>query len=336
MKNKTVTIKRTLKALAITAFCFNFGVVGPTATTIGAAAGPRTPQVQKPSTIRPLFDKANLKKALHQSNASKYDTAIRNIAALESAPLKTEADVKKALDILQRNELDNSMLLGKGFTIAINVSSFKTGVQAEAKRLSSKVFVSQMRSKSLSISKIGGFNDLKRTLKQRFDGDSTMLKRVAARLNQASKQKGISFSQPSSAPKTGRFAASFLGGKSRSNSFLPTTAARSTLIDTPDASSIGTNASYGEPSQIDPITGSILVGIAMGAAAFLITEYAFEKKEDLEEDPETGVSQMGQCLDDAKTARRRCLSRAGGNVFAQAGCWAEWLIDEAACLLLPL
>ena len=50
MKSKTVTISRTLKALAITAFCFNFGVVIPTAPMLGAVGqgarnqGPDTPE----------------------------------------------------------------------------------------------------------------------------------------------------------------------------------------------------------------------------------------------------------------------------------------------------
>ena len=134
MKSKTVTISRTLKALAITAFCFNFGVVSPTAPMLGAAARAQETKAQILQRIRPIIDRANTKQALYQANATKYDTAIRNISALQQAPLKTEADVKKALDIMQRNDIDDSMVFGKGFTLAINLSSFKAGVRADAGR----------------------------------------------------------------------------------------------------------------------------------------------------------------------------------------------------------
>ena len=185
MKSKTVTVSRIVKALAIMAFCFNFGVVAPTAPMLGASAKAQDLRAQRLQRLRPIIDRANAKQALHQANGAKYDTAIRNISALEQAPLKTEADVKKAIDILQRNEIEDSMVFGKGFTIAINLSSFKAGVRAEADRLSAKGVVAQIKSKSLSPSRIGGFNDLKTTFKRQLDGDAAMLKRVGARLQEA-------------------------------------------------------------------------------------------------------------------------------------------------------
>ncbi len=339
MKSKTVTISRTVKALVITAFCFNFGVITPIAPMRGAAARAQETNAQRLQRLRPIFDRANAKQTLHQTNATKYDTAIRNISALEQAPLKTEADVKRAIDILQRNEIADSMVFGKGFTVAINLSSFKTGVRAEASRLTAKGVVAQIKSKSLSLSRIGGFNDLKTTLKRQFDGDAAMLKRVGARLQQVSKQRGISFSSPNSAPGKDVAAAFALrppGGKSRSNPFIPAFSYHSAPADTLTTSSVRTDASSSEPPQFDPITGGVLAGIALAALAYVIVKYAEEKADDLEEDPDTGVSQMGECRTEAKNDRRRCLRNANGDFFREAGCWAAYVVDEAACLLLPL
>jgi hypothetical protein len=329
MKSKTATISRTLKALAITAFCFNFGALGPTAPMLGAAASAQESKTQKFPSI---LARANAKQSLQQTNAAKYDTAIRNISALEQAPLKTEADVKKAISILQKNEIDDGMVFGKGFTLAINVPSFKAGVEAEANRLSPNGVATQIKGKSLAISRIGGFNDLKTALKRQFDGDAAMLKRVGARLQQASKQKGVSLSSPGSAPKTGLasgFASGFLSKQPLYNSFISINDYRSATADTPDASV--------EPAQIDPITASVLGGIALGAAAYLLTKYVEHKvNHDLEDDPDTGVSPTAACRTDAKRTRDRCLSSHEGDFFAQAGCWAQYTVDEAACLLLPL
>ncbi|HEU0178147.1 MAG TPA: hypothetical protein VFV58_28120 [Blastocatellia bacterium] len=333
MKSKPVIISRTLKALAIMAFCFNFGVITPTAPMLGAAARAQDAKTQK---FQSILAKANAKQALQQTNATKYDTAIRNISALEQAPLKTEADVKRVMDTLQKNEIDDGMVFGKGFTMAINNSSFKAGVEAEANRLSPNGVATQIKSKSLSISRIGGFNDLKTALKRQFDGDAATLKRVGARLQQAAKQRGISLSSPGSAPKTGMataFASGFLGKKSLSNSFISKNNYCSTPADTPAR----TSAPTVEPAQIDPVTGSILAGVALGAAAYLITKYAEHKViHDLEDDPDTGVSPTAACRTDAKNARNRCLAKHDGDFFAQAGCWAQYTVDEAACLLLPL
>jgi hypothetical protein len=337
MKIKPVTISRTLKALAIMAFCFNFGVITPTMPILGAAARAQESKTQK---FQSILSRANAKQALQQASATKYDTAIRNISALEQAPLKTEADVKKAIDTLQKNEFDDAMVFGKGFTMAINNSAFKAGVEAEANRLSPNGVAAQIKSKSLSISKIGGFNDLKTALKRQFDSDAAMLKRVGSRLQQAAKQRGISLLSPGSAPKTGMasaFASGFLGKKSLYNSFISTNNSCSTPSDTLGASPSRTNALPVEPAQIDPVTGSILAGVALGAAAYLITKYAEHKViHDLEDDPDTGVSPTAACRTDAKNARNRCLAKHDGDFFAQAGCWAQYTVDEAACLLLPL
>jgi hypothetical protein len=330
MKSKTATIGRTLKALAITAFCFNFGLVSPTAPMVGAEARAQETKAQVLQRIRPIVDRANAKQTLYQTNGSKYDTAIRNISSLQQAPLKTEADVKKAIEILQKNEIDDSMVFGKGVTLAINLSSFKAGVRAEADRLTAKGVVTQIKSKSLSVSRIGGFNDLKSALKRQFDGDAATLKQVGARLQQASKQRGISFSAPGSASRIGMasaFAPGLLGAGARSNQFTSFT-----LTTSP----VRTEASNTASPQLDPITGGVLAGIAMAALAFVIVKYAEEKAQDIEENPDTGVSQMGECRSDARRARNRCLNRNEGNFFGQAGCWAQYTVDEAACLLLPL
>jgi len=339
MKSKTVTISRTLKALAITAFCFNFGVVSPTAPVLGAAARAQETKAQILQRIRPIIDRANTKQALYQANATKYDTAIRNISALQQAPLKTEADVKKALDIMQRNDIDDSMVFGKGFTLAINLSSFKAGVRAEAGRLTPKGVITQIKSKSLSLSRIGGFNDLKTTLKRQFDSDAAMLKQIGARLQQASKQRGVSLLSPSSAPGkdvASAFAPGLLGAKSRSNSYASFISYHLTPASNLTTSPVLTKASHTASSQLDPITAGVLAGIAMAAVAYVIAKYAEEKAEDIEENPDTGVSQMGECRSEARRDRNRCLNNARGDFFREAGCWGQYAIDEAACLLLPL
>jgi hypothetical protein len=331
MKSKTVTISRTLKAMAIAAFCFNFGVVSPTASMLRSSARAQESTAQK---FQVILSKANAKQALQQTNASRYDSAVRNISALEQAPLKTETDIKKAIDILQKNEIDDGMVFGKGFTMAINVSSFKSGVEAQANQLTPKVAATQMKSKSLQISKIGGFNDLKATVKRQFDGDAAMLKRVGARLQQASKLRGISFSSPSSAPKIGMaagFASGFLGKNSLSNPYISTN--NSCTAPAP----AGKAAPSAEVSQLDPISGGVLAGIAAAAAAYLLTKYVEHKaNHDLVDDPDTGVSPLSACRTEAKDDRKRCLAKNEGNFFGQAGCWAQYTVDEAACLLLPL
>ncbi len=339
MKGKPVTTIRIMKALMITTFCLNFGAVAPTAPMLGASARAQDLKAQRLQRLRPIIDKANARRDLHQSNAAKYDTAIRNISALEQAPLKTEADVKKAIDIMQRNQINDSMVFGKGFTVAINLSSFTAGVRAEASRLTAKGVVAQIKSKSLSLSRIGGFNDLKNTLKRQFDGDAAMLKRVGARLQQASQQRGISLSSPNSAPGkdvAAAFAPRLPGGKPRLNPFISALGHRSTSADTLTASPSRTDALHSASPQVDPISASVLAGIAAAAVTFIVIKYAEEKAEDYDQDPDTGVSQVSECRNTAIARRDACLRRNAGNIFSQAGCWGQYAVDEAACLLLPI
>jgi DNA-directed RNA polymerase specialized sigma24 family protein len=235
--------------------------------------------------------------------------------------------------------LRDSMVFGKGFTLAINLSSFKAGVRAEAGRLTPKGVIAQIKSKSLSLSRIGGFNDLKTTLKRQFDGDAAMLKQVGARLQQASKQRGVSLLSPTSAPGkevASAFAPGLLGEKSRSNSYTSFISYHLMPASNLTTSPVRTKASHTASSQLDPITAGVLAGIAMAALAYVITKYAEEKAEDIEENPDTGVSQMGECRSEARRDRNRRLNNARGDFFREAGCWGQYAIDEAACLLLPL
>jgi hypothetical protein len=338
MKSKPVTISWTVKALAIVAFCFSFGVLTPSAPIVGATAKAQETKAQRLQRLQPIFNRARTTQALHQANATKYDTAIRNISALEKAPLRTEADVKKVIDTLRRNEINNNLVLGKGFTLAIKVNSFKAGVEAEASRVSAKGVATQLKSKSLSISRIGGFNDLKTTLKRQFDGDTAMLSRVGKRLQQASRQRGISLSSPNLSPAkdlAAAFAPGLLGERSRPNPFISVISYRSTSEGTLITSPVWIDAPRSEPPQLDPITGGVLAGVALAALAYLITIYAYQKEEDLDDDPETGVSPLSACLDEVKTDRDNCLSANRGDFWAEAGCWGKWTIDTAACLLLP-
>ncbi len=339
MKSEPITIGWTAKALTIMAFCFNFGVLTPIAPTLGATAKAQETKAQRLQRLQPIFNRAKTNQALHQANATRYDTVIRNIRALEQVPLKTETDVKKAIDILRTNELNNSLLLGKGFTLAINVNSFKAGVEAEASRLSPKGVVTQMKSKSLSLSRIGGFNDLKTTLKRQFDDDTAMLSRVGKRLQEASRQRGVSISSPNLVPGkdlAAAFAPRFLRERSRPNPFISVINYRSTSADTLSASPVWTDAPHSEPPTLDPITISILVGVGTAAVVFITGMYAYEKEEDFFEDPSTGESQMGNCLNEAKAARDSCLAANKGDIWGEAGCWGKWLAAEAVCLLIPI
>lgn len=326
MKNDMVSIKWTLRTLAITALCFSLAVITPNGLIVSLTVQAQSPKAQ---TISQRLETARARVATHQADASKYDIAIRNISTLENAPLKTEADVRRAIDILQKNEINNDLVFGKGVTIALKVNSFKAGVRAEANRVSANGVVRQLKSKSLSVSRVGGFNELKTTLKAQFDRDRAMLQRVGQRLQQASKQRGLSFSLPK--PSTEGDVAAY-HERQRANLFMSTIGYGSKLVATPISWS---DVERTETSQIDPITGSILAGIAMGALAFIIVEYAKEKSEDIEEDPDTGKSQLGSCLDEVKADRDSCLRENRGNFFGEAGCWGKWLVDEAACLLLP-
>jgi hypothetical protein len=337
MNSEPATIRWTVKALAIVAFCFSLGVLIPTAPIFGATGKGQETKAQKLQRLRPIVDRARARQALHEANATKYDTVIRNISALENAPLKTEADVKKAIDILRRNEINNSLVLGKGFSLAIKVNSFKAGVDAEARRISAKGFATQVKNKAVSFSRIGGFSELRTTLKRQFDGDTAILSRVGKRLQLASKQRGIAISLPNSSPKdlTTAFASSLLNEGSGYNSFIRVVSYGSTSASDLITSPVWINAPRSEAPQLDPISASVLAGVALAAVAFLITIYAYEKEDDLDEDPETGVSQLGACLDEVKADRDSCLTTNRGDFFAEAGCWGKWLVDEAACLLLP-
>jgi hypothetical protein len=336
---RQVSLTKSLKTVALIVFCCSFGVLNPSAPMLRATAQTPATTIQLRSrTLQLAINNAHAREAVYRTNASKYDTAIRNIRAVESAPLKSEADVKKILDTLKNNQINNNLVLGKGFTLAIGVSSFKAGVQAEASRLSTKVVVNQLNRKTLSISRVGGFSDLKTTLKRQFDADAATLSRVGKRLQEASERRGISRLSPPSMNRGAVSAASERMFKQAhlANSFSPDigfTFSRARFqADMP----IWTNALDAAPAQFEPITASILGGIALAALAYLIIKYAEEKADDTEEDPDTGVSQMGVCLDDVKSARDSCLDKHDGDYWAQAGCWGKWAVDEAACLLLPL
>ena len=329
MKNVRRTIKSSLRTFTSLMFCFTLGVLGPCGTMMSTSVHAES-QV-KSQKFQLIVSNSRARQATFQANSAKYDSTMRSLSALEQAPLKTEADVKKVLAVLQKNQLSNDLILGKGFTIAINVSSFKQGIRSEVDRSSVTAVSRQVNQKSIALSRIGGFNDLKSSLKQQFDSDSSTLSRLGQRLQTASRQHGISeLFDDRSTPTVARHTHS-------------TPAAGFSILaakfqQAPDAiaQAMMTNAAYSAAPQFDPITASALGGIALACVAFVIIAYAQEKLQDTEEDPNTGVSQIGACQDDARNKRDACLDKHDGDFWAQAGCWGTYTVDEATCLIVPL
>lgn len=312
-------VTRSLRVFTAMALCFSFAVIQPNTSLNTVSA--QTPR-PNPITQR-IFDKFKSKEIAYKSAAGRYDQSIRGFAAVENMQIRTESDAKSALAALQNNASGLKNAYDKMVSIALNSSSLKSGVEAEADRVTPKTMFLQLRRSPKSFATLRGVTDAKNAIKNQFDADSAMLRRLGEKLQAAGRRSSL-LQPPATDTHTSLIAQS---------AYRPQYGADGATFRLVKTSNVSSGA--GEPVMFQ--TGVEIAVIA--AISVILAAYAARKAADFTEpeDPdneEDTRSRFRVCMDEAEATRDRCLRTS--DFFGDLLCWGKFNAEVGRCLLLPL
>ncbi len=276
----------------------------------------RASSATRPVAIADLKTESQLR-----TEASRYDTAMRAISGISSMKLDTGDDLKKALVILNRERPNLKFFRSKFVVIGLNDTNF---VNAARKRVPDKVsaeaFAKELTADPKVAFTVSGANSLKTRLAQSIAADAATLRRAGEKLKEAAAK----FKKPQAhhAPTPGMTndASVVLGGFSRATSIIETTSAP--VLD---------------PASIAVIVTAIIVYASIAYLGLKWFGPSFGIGTEADKD------QVAECQQDTDDRHARCVSEArdlpsGFPLFlreaAEAGCYGDWLLRQAACLAL--
>jgi hypothetical protein len=119
--------------------------------------------------------------------ARHFDEGIRDVESILSLDLSNEEGVKKAADILKRNEKKLANFEKKALRAALRVDAFKRGVKAEAakRKNGESELASELESNPGSVGKIPGAEEAAEAIRSSTRPAADILKRVADALQKA-------------------------------------------------------------------------------------------------------------------------------------------------------
>jgi hypothetical protein len=328
MNNKFQTIFRSMRVFTAVALCVGFGLLQPSAplATLAAQAPPPNRQA--------IFTKFKSQENKFIAEAAAWDNAVRGFASVENMPMKTPADVQKVLAVLERSSAGFKGLHGKTVVLAMNTGAFKTGVEAEAERVTAKGLQLKIRQSPRDVSRLRGFDDAKSAIRRQLQSDSAVLARVSKKLEEASRLRGALPSAPSTESHRLRVARASYHSLAKAIS-SPASVMQASFSSLNTAMSRLPVEAPVEPGVGEPAAVQTGVEAALIAAAILlIGAFAARKVIDIEPPDDGGPSPFAACMNAAESKRDRCLRR--GDFFADIQCWAVFGVDTSRCILLPL
>ncbi len=125
----------------------------------------------------------------YRSEAGRYDSAVKAINGIASMTLDTSDQLKRALDILDRErsnlKLHRSMLI----VMAISDATFSSGIKKKAPdKKAAEALVKELSANPRSVLKFEGAESLKTRMQRRVQADATIMARAAERLKEASER----------------------------------------------------------------------------------------------------------------------------------------------------
>jgi hypothetical protein len=266
-----------------------------------------------------------------KSEASLYDTAIRELGRVSSMKLASPDESKIAIAILKRQVPNLRLLRSKLIVLGLADSTFANAVRTKAgtEKKSQQEFAAELAKDQTSILKLSGADSLKNSILRTIEADTSRMRKVAEQLKQASAEiKTNAKSHHSGAVASAETEA----GTSNpvfprlSDKDVATLLVVAAVIIFPPLglalALIAANAVGALVAESFVGTAIVLVGELKGAAGT-------QKERDA----------IDACLNKVNDAGDACLTAADHLIFplnlaAEDACLAAYLIDFAACYLL--
>jgi hypothetical protein len=337
MKKRLHINPRSLKNFTVLTLCFCLGVMQLNVPLAAASTDTQDDAQRRAARVAAV---AKAKELAFRKGAERYDQAIQGIAAVDKMALKTEADVKKALATLQSSRSLLNGAFGKAVTIALSNTALRAGVEAEADRVTPKAMSLQIKQQPTFASRIRGIDDARSAISRQFASDAELIRRVGKKLQEASRQRGASFSAPSTEPQH-MMTAEVSRCKVDSASLVSALIAPTSYRELASAATFLPLVKAVDPAAEPAAVQTGLEAAVVAAVIVVLTAYAARKAADFTEpeDPdneEDTRSRFRVCMDKADAKLDGCLDRKEGDFFGQAGCWAVYLFEKGECLTLPL
>lgn len=244
-----------------------------------------------------------------RSEASRYDSAVRVIGGIATMKLATVGDLKKAIDIVNREHPNLRFRFSKLVVLAISDPTFSSAVKARtaAGSEAAEAFLKEIQADPKTILQLRGAESLKTRLQRTDEANVATLRRTADRFNAIARKLG------NAATPT-----------------LPVTSERPTAI------------AYEERLEQALVAGAVIAGPLLLATDFpLLFEIAEEKlclreasdryQKCLAENPPPPTP----TVTDLESLEAALLSELLNPLGGRAGCLHAFLYDQLACTGLP-
>jgi hypothetical protein len=240
-----------------------------------------------------------------RSEASRYDSAVRVIGGIATMKLATVGDLKKAIDIVNREHPNLRFRFSKLIVLAISDPTFSSAVKARtaAGSQAAEAFLREIQADPKTILRLTGAEPLKTRLQRTDEANAATLRRTADRFKAIAKKLG------------------------NATPLLPVTSERPTAI------------AYEERLERALVAGAVIAGPLLATDFPLLFEIAEEKlclreasdryQKCLAENPPPPT------VTDLESLEAALLSELLNPLGGRAGCLHAFLYDQLACSNLP-
>lgn len=240
-----------------------------------------------------------------RSEASRYERAIRAIAGIATMKLETQADLKLAIAILDRERPNLKLSFSKLVVMAFTDSTFSSAVKKKIPdKQTAESFLRGLQADHKAVLKLDGAESLATRLRRSAESDAAILRRAGERLKEA-------------AEKIKR-----VGQGVRSPDFRHNDEFKVTRVgfrkNTPPIPAPNTVMQLAEALLAGLFVGAVLVAVALYGTFIIAVS-----------DNETGQA-LVECMEGADGRYFRCVD--GADFFKQVECYTVWLLEQAACV----
>lgn len=304
---KKITNSVALRTAIAAAVCISFIIYTPLLLSSSAAAARTGIDLKTESQYR--------------SEAGRYDSAISAISGIATMKLETPDDLKKALDILDRERPNLKLHRSRLIVMAVSDVTFAGAVKRKmADKQAAEALLKELNTNPKAVLKLGGAETLKTRMQSRLTADAAILGRAAERLKVAA-ERIIRASQGSTLPGLGTTTEFKLVRASFSTGNQP--------ITTPNY-----------PGSLTQVEIAILTIYGALVAATVIIGFTVLTAEVIKrlvtvEDE----AALAQCQSEADDRYSACVARADRdhpfpfNIAYRAICGVTWLSTHKDCLL---
>jgi hypothetical protein len=172
---KRIITSVTLRAVVATALCVSFIMYLPLRVSSAGPAALVATDLKSESQFR--------------TEASRYDGAIRAISGIATTTLETPDDLKKALDILNREHPNLKLHHSKLVVMALSDTTLVSAVKKKVPdKRAAETFVRELDADPRAVLKLNGAESLASRIQRSREADAAALRRAADKLKEAAEK----------------------------------------------------------------------------------------------------------------------------------------------------